>query len=73
MNDTVDPDPCVPAACGRSPEHADLRHPNPARGEVVSTTMNRRDLLKVRAYRVATTATMMMMLAQSLGAGKKWG
>ena len=35
--------------------------------------MNRRDVLKVRAYRVATTATMMMMLAQSLGAGKKWG
>ncbi len=34
--------------------------------------MTRRDLVKVRAYRCATTATMLMMLAQSLGAGKKW-
>ena len=35
--------------------------------------MTRRDLAKVRAYRVATSAAMMLMLAQSLGAGKKWG
>ncbi len=40
---------------------------------MASTKLNRRDLVKVRAYRVATTATMIMMLAQSLGAGKKWG
>ncbi len=39
----------------------------------MNTKLTRRDLVKVRAYRVATTATMMMVLAQSLGAGKKWG
>ena len=35
--------------------------------------MNRRDAVTVRAYRVATSATMILMLAQALGAGKKWG
>ena len=39
----------------------------------VSRKLNRRDVVKVRAYRAATTATMIMMLAQALGAGKKWG
>ena len=39
----------------------------------MSTTLSRRDLVKVRTYRVATTAATMMMLAQALGAGKKWG
>ena len=40
---------------------------------MASTKLNRRDLAKVRAYRAATSAAMVMMLAQSLGAGKKWG
>ena len=40
---------------------------------MVSTSLTRRDLVKVRAYRAATSAAMIMMLAQSLGAGKKWG
>ena len=39
----------------------------------MSTKLSTRDLLTVRAYRVATTATMMLMLAQTLGARKKWG
>ena len=39
----------------------------------MSTKLNRRDVVKVRVYRAATTATMLMVLAQSLGAGKKWG
>ena len=32
----------------------------------------RRDALQVRAYRCATTAATLMVLVQSLGAGKKW-
>jgi hypothetical protein len=39
----------------------------------MSTKLSRRDAVKVRAYRAATTATMIMMLAQAFGAGKKWG
>ena len=37
----------------------------------MSTKLNRRDVVKVRVYRAATTATMVMMLAQALGAGNK--
>ena len=33
---------------------------------------SRRNAIQVNAYRAATTATMLMVLAQSLGAGKKW-
>jgi hypothetical protein len=32
-----------------------------------------RDAATVRLYRCATTATMLVVLAESLGAGKKWG
>jgi hypothetical protein len=32
-----------------------------------------RDAATVRLYRCATTAAMMVVLAESLGAGKKWG
>ena len=40
---------------------------------MVSSASDRRLAAKVRLYRCATTATMLMVLAQSLGAGKKWG
>jgi len=40
---------------------------------VVNISADRRLAAKVRLYRCATTATMLMVLAQSLGAGKKWG
>jgi len=39
----------------------------------MTTIKSRRTDVQVRLYRVATTATMLMVLAQSLGAGKKWG
>ena len=39
---------------------------------MVSNLSHRRVAAKVRIYRCATSATMLMMLAQSLGAGKKW-
>ena len=39
----------------------------------MTTLKNHRTAAQVRLYRVATTATMLMVLAQSLGAGKKWG
>jgi hypothetical protein len=39
----------------------------------MTTIKSRRTDVQVRVYRAATTATMLMVLAQSLGAGKKWG
>ncbi len=38
-----------------------------------ATLSNRRDAATVKLYRCATTATMLVVLAESLGAGKKWG
>ena len=40
---------------------------------MTTTHSPRRDAIQVKLYRCATTATMLMVLAQSLGAGKKWG
>ena len=38
------------------------------------TSMNaRRTAIQVRVYRCATTAAMLAILVESLGAGKKWG
>ena len=36
------------------------------------TKLNRRDRVMFRAYRCATTATMLVVALQALGAGKKW-
>jgi hypothetical protein len=40
---------------------------------MTATSSPRRDALQVTLYRCATTATMLMVLAQAFGAGKKWG
>ncbi len=39
----------------------------------MKTNGSRRTALQLQAYRCATTAAMLAILVESLGAGKKWG